>query len=576
MLLKFGIDGMGKGNPLGWLYLISGLIVLAAGVGGIFRYFMRMTVIGISRYVESDIRESYFTRLLGLAPLFFDKNHTGDLMARATEDVERVRMVLGPALLYSVSTVLTLLFSGAMMFYLDAKLTSLVFLLAPVVAVAVLSVATSLHRANLKQQEAYGELTSHVQENLSGIRVIKAFAREDNELGRFTEACRLYFNRSMGVARIQAVFMPLLGLIIGIGVIGILWIGGKRVVTGEFTLGSFIAFMSYLGIMTWPMIALGWVTHIFQRGSASFKRLNKIYDVPLQFPEDGFLAQEFRLAEFAGNKLGSKIPVKPVDHQAEISPEFTDLHAPSISFRDIQFKYRDDEPFIFSDLNLNITAGSTVAVVGRTGSGKSTLVRILTRLYDPQSGLIRIDGKLWTEYSVGQLRYLIGYVDQTPFMFSTTIRENITFGKKDVSDKEITAVSKAACLDKDVADFPDGYNTVIGERGVTLSGGQQQRLTLARALLLDPPILILDDALSAVDTETELEILNGISDRLKGRTTIFITHRLAAAEKADRVVVIEDGKVAEEGSHADLMKLDGIYSAMYRRQRISDELGALK
>jgi len=584
MLLRSGVNALQASRPVGWLYGFAGSIIIVAFIGGVFRYLMRRVVIGASRWVESDLRENYFSHLLSLAPKFFDRSLTGDLMARSTDDLERVRMVLGPALQFSVATSLTLIFSAAMMFYLDPKLALLVMILAPVIGGVVISLTGTIHRVNLQQQRVYGALEAHVQENLSGARVIKSFVREQRESEKFAATCRLYFKRSMVVARVQALFMPVLTMLIGFGVAGIMWVGGQRVIAGVIGLGDFIAFLSYLALMTWPMIALGWVTHLYQRGKASHKRLREILDVNEQFSDDD------------GSADGHEADDKTVQPASE-------AQASGIRFSNIRFSYNDQGPQVFDNLNLLFPQGKITAVVGRTGSGKSTLLRILSRLYEPRQGTVILSGfpelapparleagrtasresrsaadgreVAWNELPVSRLRRMIGYVDQTPFLFSATITENIAFGKPDATVQEIRHAAQMARFDLDVDDFPDAYDTRIGERGVTLSGGQQQRLTLARALLLDPPILVLDDALSAVDTRTESEIINNIKTGLKGKTVILVTHRLAASERADRIAVLEGGAVAEFGTHEELMKLGGVYADMYHRQRLADELGEI-
>ena len=547
MLLKAGVDNLRNINSsVGFLYIFSGLIVLASGIGGFFRFLMRDKVIGMSRFVEADIRYGFFRHLSNLAPRFFDRSHTGDLMTRTTEDVERTRMVLGPALLYSVNTVLIIGFSAIMMFALDTVLATWVLLLAPLVGGAVFAVARKLHKANLRQQETYGHLTSYVQENLTGIRVIKAFVRENHESRCFADVCRQYLDRSLVLARTQAVFMPLLTFLIGIGTAGILWVGGHRIATGELTLGEFIAFMSYLSLISWPMIALGWITHLYQRGSASYRRLQEILTVKPQF-----------------------------DEKTTGESDFIITGAPEISFKQICFGYNENGSNVLNNINLKIPAGSTTAIVGQVGSGKSTLVRLLARLYEPKSGEILINDHRWDELSVSSLRRSIGYVDQTPFLFSATIKDNISLSMPDTSMDNIEAAAHCACFDNEIEEFPDGYETLIGERGVTLSGGQQQRLTLARALLIDPPILVLDDSLSSVDADTEAEILGRLSERREGRTTLFVTHRLSAAENADLIAVLENGSIVEFGTHTDLMTANGLYTSMYNRQRLADELGAM-
>lgn len=545
MLLKYGIDALQAGKPDAWLWGLSGLIILVSAIGGIFRFQMRNTIIGVSRWIEADLRENFFMHLLRLPPAFFDRNHTGDLMARSTEDVERVRMVAGPGLLYTANTQLTLLFSAAMMLYVDYKLAALLLSLTPLVGGAMLWVARALHKASMRQQEVFGELTTVVQENVSGARVIKSYAREDYEAGRFAEVCGRYFRRSLRVAQIQALMFPLITFLIGLGVAGILWIGGSHVALSSMSLGDFIAFMGYLSLMTWPMIALGWVVHLYQRGAASHERLNQVLEVPRQFSNDN-------------------------DYDSSVVQ--SDSKAPKISFKNASLRYRPEGSDVITDLSLEIPAGKTLAIIGQTGSGKSSVARMLLRLYEPHNGVIYIDGTLWNSIPVDQLRVQIAYVDQTPFIFSTEIDANLRLGKPDATQKEIESAAKSACFDADISEFPDRYKTMLGERGVTLSGGQQQRLTLARALLLGAPVLVLDDALSAVDSDTEAEIIRQLKGTKYQRTTIIITHRLAVVEEVDLVAVLDKGKLVEFGEPADLLKNGSYFADMFRRQRLAEEI----
>jgi len=547
MLLKWGVDALQAGKPEGWIFLFSGLIILIAAVGGLFRFWMRDIIVGLSRWIECDIRESFFRHLQKLPPIFFDRNHTGDLMARAKNDVERVRMALGPALLYAASTQLTIIFSAAMMFWLDAYLAALLLLLAPVVGGAMLWVARSLHKASLTQQAAYGALSTVVQENVSGLRIIKSYAREDYEASRFDGVCRDYFRKSLRVARMQALMFPMITFLIGLGVAGILWVGGRQVVVAEISLGDFIAFNGYLTLMTWPMIALGWVVHLYQRGAASDKRLTQIFEEPEQFERS--------------------------DSPSTAASTASD--APEIAFDAVSLRYREDGVEVLKEVSFVVPAGKTVAVVGQTGSHKSSLARALTRLYLPHAGEIRIAGRNWSAIPPAELRRMIAYVDQAPFLFSATIEENIKFGSPDAPDEAMEAAAYTACFDRDVSQFPQGYRTLIGERGVTLSGGQQQRLTLARALLTDAPALALDDALSAVDADTEAEILRRLKERASGRTLIFITHRLAAAEIADSVAVLDEGRLVEFGAPDELIAAGGAFARMYRLQRLAKEIEEL-
>ncbi len=595
MLLKTGVDSLQRHQAVGWLWTIAGAIILAAALGGVFRYYMRERIIIGSRLVEADMRAGFFGHLLRLSPTFFDYNHTGDLMARAVEDIERVRMVIGPAILNGSNTLLTILFSAIMMFALDPVLALAVLTMAPFVGGAVFLIASRLHWANLRQQETYSNLSSLVQENLTGIRVVKSFAREDNESQRFLDLCRTYMKRSLDLASAQAVFFPSLGLVIGLGSAGILWVGGWRISQGLMTLGDFIAFMSYLALMTWPMIALGWMTHLFQRGSASAKRLDRILRLPAQFEGEGL--REGDPLEKGGSEsavsdnITRATPLPPIYRRwvmpaNEYPPSIegglggcasnSSPSAPEITFDHVSLRFGENDGLALDDVSAVIPAGSTVAIVGAVGSGKSSLARLLPRLYPPSAGRILLDGQPIESLPVDELRGMIGYVDQTPFLFSASLRENISIGRVSPSDAEIDEAARAALFDRAVVEFPDGWETLLGERGVTLSGGQQQRLTLARALLIDPPVLILDDALSAVDSDTEAEILENLKSKFVGRTTLFITHRLAAAEKANRILVLKKGKLVEDGSHEELMARSGVYEAMYRRQRIAAELGAMQ
>jgi len=543
MLLKAGIDGIQASAGFRALTLTAGAILLVALIGSLFRFWMRDLIIVVSRWIESDLREGFFRHLLRLPPAFFDRNQTGDLMARATDDIERIRMAAGPALLYAVNTQLTILFSLAMMFYLNVKLAALVLLLAPLVGGAMLAIARALHTANLRQQETYGRMTSRIQENIAGLRVIKSYTREAFESVRFEGVAREYFSRSLVVARWQALMFPMIGTLIGLGIAGIVWIGGRQTAAGAFSLGGFVAFMSYLSVMTWPMIALGWVIHLYQRGSASHQRLETVMAEAPQF-----------------EPTVSEVREKPSDPSG------------GICFQGIGFRYRDDLPPVLDGFDLTIEPGTLLVLVGATGSGKSSIARLLARQYRPESGKIFLTGRPIDTLPIDDYRRNLAVVEQVPFLFSTTIRDNVRYGNRNATDKEVVNALDIAGLSGEVQAFPNSINTVIGERGITLSGGQQQRLALARALVRKAPILLLDDALSAVDTETEKNILDRLALEEAHRTIIFITHRLAVAERASKVAVLAEGKIVEAGSHSELMALDGHFAALYRLQRLRSEL----
>ncbi|MFN3821851.1 MAG: ABC transporter ATP-binding protein, partial [bacterium] len=505
-------------------------------------------------------------------PSFFDRHYTGDLMSRATDDIERVRMVVGPALLYLLNTQLTALFSLAMMFVISPRLAIIFLLLMPLVGGSVLLIARALYWVSLHQQEAFGWLSTLIQESLSGIRVIKSFTREDFQNFRFKESLNDYYRKNLKVVRLQALMMPIIGFLIGIGIAAILYWGGIQVAKGVITLGSFIAFMGYLSLLTWPMIALGWVIHLYQRGSASYARIKYIFQHSPQFNIDNeseHFVKEDRMSDresIVKNLVNSPIAVE---------------------FKGLSFRYSPESRWILKDFNLAIPNGSVVALVGKTGSGKSTVGRILVRLYDPEDGEVLIGGVRWDTITVEQLRTIITVAEQNPFIFSATIEENLRIAHPNADEKDLKEALLLAEF-REVEHFPEGIKTIVGERGITLSGGQQQRLALARALLTRSPILLLDDALSAVDSETEKRIWDNLwsfflryrpklrrQEGLFPKTIILITHRLSVAEKADIIAFLENGKIAEIGSPRELLERKGLYAQFSDLQRLKAELEVL-
>lgn len=563
-LLKKGVDFLQAGKSFSWITLVSGAIIIVSAVGGFFRFLMRKILIGISRWIEFDLREHLFTHLLRLSPSFYDHHYTGDLMARATDDIERVRMVAGPAFLYVLNTQLTALFSLVMMFAISPSLAFMLLLLAPLVGGGVLIVARSQHRANLAQQNSYGELSTLIQETLAGLRVVKSFARETFQSHRFRRVLDEYYRRSLRVARLQALMQPLIGVFIGGGIAGILFWGGRLTIQGGITLGSFIAFTGYLTILTWPMIALGWVIHLYQRGSASYERLRYLFNHHPQFETSSLNSAVLQVEVGEKRALDD---LKGVD--ICLKPESL-----TVEMIDISFRYHSGSPWVLRNFHLHIPSGAMVALVGKTGAGKSTVARILTRLYDPEEGYVKIGGVHWKEIPVSEWRKLVSLADQTPFIFSTTIEDNLRYARPEATSAELLkALSLARFTELD--QFPRGLATLLGERGVTLSGGQQQRLSLARALLRQSPILILDDALSAVDAETEGEIINSLKTSPFIKTIIVITHRLTTAEKADIIALLEDGKVVEAGPPEQLLANEGPYSRFAYTRRLQEELKQL-
>jgi len=513
-------------------------------LGGVARYFVRQTIIRASRKVEYDLRSDFFGHLLRLARNFYHRTPTGDLMSRATSDVESVRQLVGPGIMQGSNTLIVGAFALSLMIYLDWRLT--LYALSPLLVMSVLvnRLSMKVHDQYTIIQEHFAVLQARAQENFAGVRVVKAYTQEKPEIERFQKLNAEFVEKNMRMVKLQALFFPLLALLVGISVVVVLYFGGRHIVAGTLSLGSFVAFSIYLGILTWPTIALGWVVSLYQRGSVSTDRLNRIMDTPPEIttPPD------------------AQCP-EPIRGRIEI--------------RGLNFRYFDGAPEVLHEVDMTIDAGETVAIVGPTGSGKSTLVHLLARLYTVPNGSVFVDGFDVNRWPVADLRRTIGFVPQEPFLFSDTLAANIAFGfdaPQAVDAEQIERAARWAHLHDDVKDFPRGYETTLGERGITLSGGQKQRTSLARALILDPPILVLDDAFSSVDTHTEEAVLSELRELIQRRTTILISHRVSTVKEADRIYVLDDGRITEVGSHAELLQTGGIYAEMYRRQLLEEEL----
>ena len=528
---------------------LAALIVLVAISGGAARFGMRQLLNGISRRVEYDIRLAFFEHLLRMDAGFFAQHRTGDLMSRAVNDIGNIRMAIGPAIMYTVNTAAFAAFSLAAMIRIDIPLTLISIIPMLLLAPLTLYFGKLLHARYESIQEQLGTLTTMIQENLSGVRIVRAYVQEAAQQAEFERLNREYFDRNMSLARTEAMFNPLLTLLATLGLIIVLVVGGMHATSGRITIGNFVTFMYFVGMLTWPMIAIGWVTNLFQRGAASFKRLQAIMNVE---PDVKQPDQPVVLAAVRGR----------------------------VEFRDVGFRYPNTTRNVLSRVSFTIEAGQTAAIVGPTGSGKSTIVALLTRRYDATEGVILIDDVDIRNLSLEQLRDSIALVPQDAFVFSETIADNISFGAIPLDgsrsgsgdEDEVARVARIAKLDETVLEFPMGYQTRLGERGVNLSGGQRQRTTLARALARDPRILVLDDALSAVDTHTEAEILRGLRDVFAGRTSLIISHRVTAVMNADVIVVVEGGRVVERGTHAELVEKRGLYSSLLRRQLLEEEL----
>jgi ATP-binding cassette subfamily B multidrug efflux pump len=543
-VLRIAIDYLDKGGrDLKKLGFYALLIVLIATTKGIFQFLTRWIVIGISRDIEFDLRNDMFEHLERLSYPYYQRNRTGDIMARATNDLNAVRMLLGPAIMYTANTIVFTAGALFYMFRISPKLTAITFLPLPVASIVIQYFGRQIHERFEKIQAMFSDISARAQENFSGARVIRAYAQEAAEIRQFEKANTEYIKRSLPLARLIGLLWPTLEVTLGFAIVLVLWLGGQEVLRNKMSPGDFAAFLTYMVQLTWPVIALGWVVNMFQRGTASLSRINEIL---LEVPE---IADE-KAVKAAGPP------------EQEIRGE--------IEFRNLDFSYNGVP--VLRDVNLQIPAGSSLAIVGPTGSGKTTLVDLLPRVYDASPGTVLIDGRPIREYPIEFLRRSIGFVPQETFLFSDTIRENIAFGNEDATAEEVRAAAAAANIAVDIESFPDGFNTMVGERGITLSGGQKQRTAIARAILRNPRILILDDALSSVDTQTEDKILNHLREVMQGRTTIFISHRVSTVRNADRIAVLHGGRIVELGTHEELLARNGYYTDLYNKQLLEEEL----
>jgi ATP-binding cassette subfamily B protein len=542
-VLKYAIDDLSQGLTFAKIQLYGGLLFLLAAVGGVFRFLTRRIIIGASRDFEYQLRNDFFSALQRLHLAYFQHHRTGDLMSRATSDLGAVRMMVGPAVMYTSSTVLTFTVAIVLMISIDPWLTLVALVPLPLVTVVVKYFGVAIHNRFEKIQEQLSDISAIAQESLAGVRVVRAYGQEAFEIARFRKANDEYVHRNRALIRLQGFYFPSMGFLMGVGALLVLWLGSRRVVSGQMTLGELVAFNAYLVMLGWPMIAFGYVSNLLQRGMASWKRLLEVFDV-----------------EPLVSDANADITIESIEGDIEI--------------RNLTFAYGDTP--VLRGISLRVPKGTTTAIVGSTGAGKSTVLNLLPRLHEPPPGTVFIDGIDVRHIPLFVLRGAIGFVNQEPFLFSTTLAENIAFGARgDHANREhIVAAASTARLDNDLAQFPHGYETTVGERGITLSGGQKQRVAIARALVIDPKILILDDALSAVDTHTEEEILERLSAVMAERTTIIVSHRISTIRNADQIIVLDDGRVAERGTHEELIRRDGFYADLYRKQLLEEELEA--
>jgi len=544
------------------IYCLAALVIVA--LKGVFSFWTRWILIGLSRDIEFDLRNDLLDRLLMMEPEFYVRNRTGELMSRATNDLNAVRMVLGPGIMYTSQTIVTMLLAVILMFRLSPSLSLWVLIPVPVVVLATRYFGRTIHSLYETIQAALATLSAKAQENLAGVRVIRAYAQEDAEMRAFDAPNREYVTRNLKLIATWSLFMPALTALIGMSFVLVMWFGGRQVIFGQISLGEFVAFYVYMIQLVFPIVALGFVTNIFQRGAASMGRLNYILDAKPSINDSAVPAQgKEREASLRG-----EIEFRHLDFTYPTGREV----APEKEKSKAKENGRPTGTPVLHDINLRIPAGSTLAIVGPTGSGKSTLAALVARLWEAPPGSLLIDGRPIQEWPLANLRRSIGFVPQDTYLFSEPLRENIAFGTEECADEAVYKAADTASIASEIASFPMGYATLVGERGITLSGGQKQRTALARALVRDPKILVLDDALSSVDTDTEERILGALKELMKQRTTLLISHRVSTVRNADQIIVLRDGRIVERGTHEELLSQGGYYDELYQKQLLEEEL----
>jgi ATP-binding cassette subfamily B multidrug efflux pump len=544
-VLKYVVDGLTQVLEKEKLPFYAGLILGLSIIEGFFRFWMRRILIGVSRDVEYDLRNDFLSHVQKMSLSSLQSRSTGDVMSRATNDLNAVRSVLGPGIMYSMNTIVLVIISTYILLKLNWQLTLLAYIPLAIMSFTVQRIGEQIHDRFESIQEQFSNLSTKAQENISGIRVVKAFAREESEISEFGKLNLDYVRRNVSLIRLWGLFYPMMTALIGMSSVAVLWFGGRQVISGRLTLGEFVAFIGYMAMLTWPTIAVGWVINIFQRGAASMGRILDIMDTPPEIRDEP----------------GASAPKS--------------IHG-ALELRNLTFQYPNSRNPVLHNISMSIPAGTTLAIVGHTGSGKSTLINLIPRLFDPPPGTLFLDGKDVRQWPLAELRKCVGYVPQETFLFSDTIQQNIAFGcSPSVADTHLDWAARVSQMAGDIEAFSHRMQTYVGERGITLSGGQKQRVAISRAVATLPKILIFDDSLSNVDTYTEERILQELTTVMKDRTTILVSHRISTVKNAHQIIVLKEGTVVERGTHESLMELQGVYADLYQKQLLEEELAVI-